>query len=235
MAIKVVVAITGSELARFAIFYGSLFNIITPPETIVRQSRGASVAENRNELAKYALEVGAEYIFYVDDDQIIPSDTLTKLLSHQKDIVSGLYLHRNPPFAPLIFGREDEKGLVYHRLLRTGESGLIPVVCSGAGCLLINMKVFEKMEKPWWTLGQIEKDKWCDDVDFCRRARAAGFDLYCDLNAPVGHVMISQVWPTLNNDGKWVTTIMQDHVLIDQFPAAYLATDPQIINPRDIA
>ena len=234
MAVKVLLAITGSELARFAIFYGSLLNIECPEGTIVRQSRGASVAENRNKLAEYAIEIGAEYIFYVDDDQIFPSDTLNKLLKHEKDMVTGLYLHRNPPFAPLTYGRENEEGLVYYRLLRTGETGLVPIICSGAGSLLIKTKVFEEMEKPWWTLGQIEKDKWCDDVDFFRRARAKGFSLYCDLDSPVGHVIMAQIWPQKDENGKWVTSLMQDHVLIDQFPAAYLATEPQIINPRDI-
>jgi glycosyltransferase involved in cell wall biosynthesis len=49
-----------------------------------------SVDVARNNIAKYAKDHKFDYIFWVDSDIILPKDALMKLLSHDKDIVSGV-------------------------------------------------------------------------------------------------------------------------------------------------
>src|SRR2546429_120520 len=104
------VAVTAAETARYTEFWDSLLQIATPNDTVVRVARGGSVAENRNGLTALALEMGAEWIWYVDDDQIFAPDTLPRLLAHDLDVVSGLYVSREFPFKPQAYGTEDERG-----------------------------------------------------------------------------------------------------------------------------
>lgn len=183
--------------------------------------RGASIAVNRNGSAERALAVDCTHVLYLDDDHIFPPHLLTQLLSHDKDIISGLYVSREAPFYPQIYKGEDDKRWVHNKLLDPFMSGVIEVDCVGAGCLLVKAEVFRGMEKPWWTLGQTIKDGWGDDVDFCRRARDAGFRVWCDLELPVGHICNMTVWPQRGESGDWTTVLIGANSLpLIQFPAA---------------
>jgi GT2 family glycosyltransferase len=195
-----------------------------PEGTVVIQARGANVSENRNGIAERALALGCTHIWYVDDDQVFAPDTLNRLLAHDKDMVSGLYLKREAPFAPQVYDEADARGFCKPRLLREFERGLIPAVATGAGCLLVKTTVLAAMDRPWWTLGQITKDGWGDDLDFCLRAKKAGFSLWCDLDVLVGHQMALTVWPQYDmNTGKWQTTLVGKEPLVS-FPAARIKT-----------
>ena len=44
---------------------------------------------SRNMIVEHALEIGYDYILWVDSDMIVPKDTLLKLLATDKDIVCG--------------------------------------------------------------------------------------------------------------------------------------------------
>lgn len=220
-ALKVAIGISGGELARYAITYDSIMGLQRPEGAIHIQARGANIAVNRNGIAERALAADCTHVFYVDDDHIFPPDTLMKLLAHDKDVVSGLYVSREAPFYPQTYGREDEKHYVLHQLLEPFMSGLQEYVCTGAGCLLIKTDVFRKLEQPWWTLGQISKDGWCDDVDFCRRVREAGYQIFCDLEAPVGHICNLTAWPQRIASGDWTTVLIgANSIPLIQFPAA---------------
>ena len=50
----------------------------------------AMINQCRDAIVKVAFERNYDYVFWVDDDMLIPSDAITKLLSHNKDICSGL-------------------------------------------------------------------------------------------------------------------------------------------------
>ena len=58
------------------------------------------------------------------------------------------------------------------------------------GCLLIRMRVFDKIPKPWFST-RIEGEKiQGEDYYFCDRAREAGFEIWCDgdLSREIGHI-----------------------------------------------
>lgn len=206
MAIEGLIAISCPEFTRHSVFYGSLLNIDAPPNVVVWQTRSSNIADNRNTNTQKALELGAEWVFFVDDDQIFLTDTLTRLLADNLDIVSGLYMKREIPFLPVAFDREDERGYVKPKLLKPEDKGIIEVKATGAGCLLVKTKVFRAMGYPYWTLGQLDKVGWSDDIDFCRRARAAGFTINVDLGVKVGHLATCVIWPVQQEDGTWTTS-----------------------------
>lgn len=217
---KVLIGVSAAETARFTDFWDSFVHVLPPSgvDVDIRVGRGANIAKNRNGLTEIALATGAEWIWYVDDDQVFAPDTLQRLLAHDVDVVSGLYVARDFPFKAQIFDREDERGLVAHRLFEPTDRGLVKVVAAGAGSFLVRRKVIETLTPPYWTLGQIEPDNWGDDLDFCRRVRAAWFDIWCDLECGVGHKIQATLWPERTPQG-WVTTLVASNMPVAHFPS----------------
>lgn len=63
--------------------------------------------------------------------------------------------------------------------------------------MLIRREVLEAVEPPWFEYGDRS-----EDIMFCEKAKAAGFEIYCDLSARLGHITTAVVWPAIN-EGKW--------------------------------
>jgi GT2 family glycosyltransferase len=155
-------------------------------------------------MIKQALANDCTHILFLDDDLAFKSDLLLRLLAHDKDIVSGYYLLRNYPHQPILFDFANEKGECRHMYPTDDQIGLVEAVAFGLGACLIKTSVFKAMQEPWIRLGELEKDHWCDDIGFFRRVREHGFKMYCDLNAPVGHMASVTIWPNRTPDNKWV-------------------------------
>lgn len=201
---KILIGIPTAEYARRADFYDYLNGLIKPDGTYVFMSHGQSPARNRNLMIKYALEQNCTHVMFIDDDTAFPPDMLMKLLAHDVDIVTGLYLMRNFPHQPIIFDSSMEDGRCAYHFLDNNEKGLIEILNCGLGSCLIKTHVFKAIEEPWIRLGELEKDHWCDDIGFFNRVRAKGFKIHCDLDCPVGHVASMIIWPD-RVDGKWMT------------------------------
>lgn len=215
-----IIGISGAELSRYATFYESIMHMDIPRDTAIMQSRGASIAKNRNNIADQALKVNAKWVWYVDDDQIFKPNTLKALIARDVDVVSGLYVQRNAPFIPHVYDvPETDIGVTCH-LLKPFEAGMKRRLATGAGCLLIKTKVFKELEPPFWRLGQLVKDEWCDDIDFFKRVRQAGFDVWCDYDVTVGHIFSGEVWPIREPNGNWGTTLVQGQDKIATWGAA---------------
>lgn len=201
-AIKVLIGVPTVEMARRAIFY-DYFNILQKPDnTMMTFAHGQSPARNRNLIIEQALAAQATHVFFLDDDMAFEPDTLRKLLAHDVDIVTGFYLMRNHPHRPVIFDQRKFDNSCRPYFPSDSQTGLIEVVNSGFGAVLIKTDVFLKMQKPWVTLGDYTKDDWCDDISFFNRARDAGFKMYCDLDCPVGHMASVTVRP-VRHEGVW--------------------------------
>lgn len=218
--VKILVALPTAEFARRADFY-DYFNQLTKPEgTLMCSSHGQSPSRNRNIMIRQALENNCTHLFFVDDDVIIPPDALMRLLSHDKDIITGLYLMRNYPHYPIIFDEAYTDGRCRFSFLQKGRTGVEEIVNTGFGCVLIKTSVFTGMvekgetyknlsnEDLWLTLGELEKDHWCDDISFFLRARKAGFKLFVDLDVQVGHMVSANITPVKLEDGSWSTQLV---------------------------
>ena len=130
-----------------------------------------------------------DYIMWIDSDQIFKPDDFFKLLEHDKDIVSGLYLRKprsdNLNDIPIEFACFNEDGKKLYTNEVNGE--LIKVWSNGMGWMLIKKGVFEKIEYPWF--GPIIEGLGFhgEDVSFQLRAKDVGFDSYVDTSIIVGH------------------------------------------------
>lgn len=208
---KGVVGISTAETGRYSVFYASLAGMQRPENTMVVFARSAVISENRNHISEVAIAEKADWVLYLDDDHILQGQTLLKLLKHDKDVISAHYTQRMHPFNPVLMDVElPNKGGFTWKQLHPKESGVISVAAAGAGCLLVKRPVLEAIGAPYWTLGQINPASWGDDLHFCSRVRAAGFEVHCDLDNPIGHIMTGVVWPALTPDQGWVANFSQD-------------------------
>lgn len=198
---KILIGVPTAEMARRADFY-DYFNILDKPEgTVITFCHGQSPARNRNLIIEQALNIRATHVLFLDDDVAFKPSLLNDLSRHDVDAVTGLYFMRNFPHRPILFDIAQADGKCMHTVLN-GQTGLIPAVASGLGCVLIKTDVFRAMDKPWITLGEAEKDHWCDDISFFNRFRAAGFQLWCDMSVLVGHMAQCTIWPEVQ-DNQW--------------------------------
>ena len=108
----------------------------------------------RQVMTKEAIRMGAEYIFYVDDDTLIPALGLYTLYNFMErnphaGAVTGVYTTRETPNEPLVY-QEHGDGCAWN--FEMGPDA-IPELCfgAGAGCLLARVSAIsdtiEKMTK----------------------------------------------------------------------------------------
>lgn len=199
---KLGICIPTPEYGRFAACQDYIDQLEIPPGTLIVKPHGQSPAMNRNMAIDILLESGCDYILFLDDDVIVPRNLFVQLVKHNKQIVSGLMLARAYPHKPLIF-KHSERNTLHEVYYPVVETGLVEVVNCGLGCCLIHKSIFEHLEKPYIRLGEVVKDHWCDDTGFFIRVKEAGYQIYCDLDAQVGHVASVCVTP-IYRDGMWM-------------------------------
>ena len=144
----------------------------------------------RNTAVKRCLEFNFEWLFFIDDDVVVPPDAYIRLRSHEADIISGLYYRRALPIQPVAMLRNAD-GSSRYAAFNPGETVEVDLV--GAGCLLIHSRVLREMKPPWfeWKLDHenlAENQKVSEDFDFCIKAKALGFQIFLDTMVQCEHV-----------------------------------------------
>lgn len=125
----------------------------------------------RNVAAKMALESGCDYLFFLDDDVLVPPNALDLLINADKDIIAGLVYLRGYPFHTMIFKElESSNGklsLGYYDDLLINDEVLQPCAAVGFSCALIKCDVLQAMEPPYFVTGPHNTE----DVYFCMKSR----------------------------------------------------------------
>ena len=186
-------------------YTSSLMGIQLPPETRVIWQVKAMIDTARNSLVQEALkESSYTHLLMIDDDMTFDSDFALKLLEHDVDIVGALAFKRRPDYQPCVY-RQDPKTEKYFPILPTVYQEVDVV---GTGGILINMEVFKKMKFPWFTTYyDTEGNHFSVDFDFCIKAKKAGFKIFVDPNAQMGHIGDSEVV----NKNTFLKFIKQKH------------------------
>lgn len=158
----------------------------------------------RNAIVDGAQQVLADWLLMLDDDMIVDiegSDSATdaysfieRLISHQKDICGILYFQRGGECAPVVFKKSGENG---YRPIDDDEieHGLQRADVAGGGCLLINMKVFDKLKFPYFE----PEITWGTDIQLCRQAIEKGFEVWVDTSIELGHLRTEKIIITSKN------------------------------------
>ncbi len=167
---------------RFEVFFITLGRMLTPYA--------------REEAAKLAIEHHMDYLYFVDDDMMIPEDLLERLYRWDVDVVAPLAFTRNFPHRPVIYstieGWDGVRGIPYfrnHFVTKYPKNRLVECDAVGFGAALIKVEVFKKLKSPYFmsTCGTGE------DVYFCLQARKAGVRVYMDTSTKLGHLSHPQV------------------------------------------
>lgn len=145
----------------------------------VVSTRGYNTSENRNYIAAQAVKNGSDYLFFVDDDMILPPDTLDRLLAHDKDIVGGVYMTKYEVQAPVI-----------EYLDPTRPSEVFKCGAIGTGCLLIKISVFRKVPQIWFNYEWNDNGsvKESHDWYFCHKVQRYGIETWADPTLEIKHI-----------------------------------------------
>ena len=166
---------------------------------------GAYIPHNRNALVREAKSMGYDWLLMIDCDESFNADLLRILMrsaqENTRPIITGIYTNvvefdvsDGAVVSNMLF-KELEDGQ-YASVEPDGPSPFKIDAC-GTGLMLINLSVFDNIEEPWFWLELIVpegKDKpqmMSEDISFCRKAREAGYEIWCDPLAEATH------WKTL--------------------------------------
>ncbi len=145
--------------------------------------------------AKYRLP-NPTHILFIDSDVLPRPNTLDRLLDLDEDIVTGVYPMTAKKAIMWSVTKDDDFTIELNDLPRNP----FKVKYCGFGCVLVKMKVFEKLEWPYWKNefkpGQITKG---EDIYFCDKAREAGFDIWCEPKVKCSHIRITNLMNIVNN------------------------------------
>lgn len=195
-----VVALSG-EAARYTRFFVCMQSLgyQLPAGSSVRFVLGSDIAESRNQACE---EMEGDWVWFIDDDHAFRDDVLVNLLKRNEDIVTPICLRRAGSFLPIPAVDGD-----FMDLSKYGSDDLVEVEHAGSSGMLIRREVIEALEPPWFELGRLDDGRRIsEDVNFCRRAREAGFKIHVDLGVRLGHITTAVVWPVWNEElGRWLT------------------------------
>lgn len=165
-------------------------------------NKGSSVlCKNRNALTQTALDVGADWILWVDSDIAFNAEDVFRLMAHDKDIIAGAAQKRThkwgEPGAMMLDGE-----LVVH------EDGLIRPNRVGTGFLLTKASVYRRMVSEGLAdeyktrdgaNGDIAMHRWFwfdvdadgydvgEDYYFCNQAKKLGVECHVDPGIRLSH------------------------------------------------
>lgn len=161
----------------------------------------------RTEIVRKAIMTGAKYLFFIDDDMIVPSSIIKKLIKHDKAFVSGVAYMRRPPYSPCVYGEELEDGKLRHVYSR--GQGLIEVNATGLSCALIKIDAIIKIMKARDSElrsrgGLFYFNEYGEDLNFCKDLKYIGEKIYVDTNIQVEHIGSPKIinWQTYENNIK---------------------------------
>lgn len=143
---------------------------------------GVYLPNLRQHAVTTAQQTGASHILFIDSDMRFPADTLDWLLAADVDIIGANYVQRTMPewWTARLDGQS---------LSSVGRSGRQRVDSLGFGAVLINLRVFDLLPRPWFAMPYEGQQHLGEDVYFCRLAHASGLDVWIDhdLSQAVRH------------------------------------------------
>lgn len=166
------------------------------------------VCKARMMIVQEAYKMGADYLFWIDDDALVKEDILDRLIAHDKEIIVTPYPMRKPPYqCGVLRSRtgdiEDHTNYVNLDWNTDLNRGLIEVDGGGTHAMLTKMSVYgppsldgESIEEyskrkpgevpyPWFVLAPFGGT---EDMYFCLMARRCGIKVWCDSDQEAGHV-----------------------------------------------
>lgn len=149
---------------------------------------GYAVSDAQNLTVKKAIEEGYDYIFFVEDDNLIPRNALVQLLHRKSDMAGGLYYRK---YLPLETAGMHCTADGYPSSIDNYEIGDIIedtlVVCSG--CTLIKVETLKKIDYPWYKAISVNgRPALTSDTYICQKLRNVKARIITDTGVQCLHI-----------------------------------------------
>jgi hypothetical protein len=151
---------------------------------------GSQIPTNREYLVNQALENECTHILFIDDDMAFEARAFELMAKRRHPIVGCNYRRRLPPGEFTALKLTEPRGEGGWVQTTKESSGLEAVDYMGFGLCLIEAKVFQAVERPWFLPFWKEGRYSTEDLPFFFHARQAGFIAYVDQDASkyIGHI-----------------------------------------------
>lgn len=161
---------------------------------------GDEIDNARNEVVKLALKRNYKYLFFLDDDVLVPGSILRKLVYHADNnlefyVFSGVYTLKRHPAEPLLWHNGYGNGITWD--WKVGDI-LKDITGIGMGCALIRLSLFEKLSEPWFQwihdiipneIGGELNHNVGEDLYFCKKlVEETGTKIFVDTNMLCAHI-----------------------------------------------
>jgi glycosyltransferase involved in cell wall biosynthesis len=172
--------------------FKAIYDLIIPNgyEANFQYFYGYNVDQVRNLIASWVEKGDWDYLFAVDHDISFAPDTLVKMLSHDKDVVSGVYIQRfHDRHVIEIFENNDAGGFTHIPWEKIKGRGLVEIGACGFGCVLVKKKVIVDIGYPQFLYRSAldHSQTFSEDMYFAKRAAECGYKLWCDTSIICDH------------------------------------------------
>lgn len=157
------------------------FNTMNDIDTHVFMDASTILLTQRERLATMALELGAEYMLWLDSDIVFPATTAVRLMAHNEPVVTANYVRRQFPCKGVAY---ETIGDWENPLPFDVQDGLVTVEGIGMGCVLMKTEIFEKIPKPWFEFGWSPEsnDFLGEDMMLWQKVNALGYEVKVDTS-----------------------------------------------------
>lgn len=152
------------------------------------------IVDSRNILRQEVLDKGYDYFLSLEQDVIPPRNVIQKLLSHGKEVVSGVYFmifakDGQTKVLPLLWKKIwDSSSIRPVSEKELASDNLLKVDFCGLGCVLIHRSVLEKVKFRY-----LENNKNVfDDIYFCDDTVKQGFSIFADMSVKCKHLFLDK-------------------------------------------
>lgn len=178
-------------------------------ELMFEYVRGYDCATARNAIAQKALDLGTDYVLMVDNDVVLPKDTIDLMLDEPVSVCLGYYAHRHKnnvysgescickllqPDGTYYFNYPLESLYRAEELKQMREAGQkkIRIHGGGSGCAFIHTDVFRELKYPWYdwkNYSNSHRGMLSEDLYFCEQCRKKHIPIYADVRVSCGHIL----------------------------------------------
>lgn len=190
-----------------------------PTNTVLLMTNiyGMDTDAGRIRAVEEARKANCKYIWFVDDDTVPPTDAGRHLLylleqngppNGKVMVAGGIYCTRSAPPEPIVY-MEPSAGA--HWDWKVGETFKCWGI--GTGCMLINMDVFDHIPEPWFKTTMEAENRETDDLYFCKKVQAAGFEIMAHGGILCHHYDMEKgaVYMLPRNSNTFKNRIMDPH------------------------
>jgi len=168
----------------------------------------------RENLAKQALSINADYMLWLDSDMVFPHSTALRLMAHNKDVVGANYMKRANPLTTVAY---TELGQWDSWVPLHSQEELEVVEGVGMGCMLMKTEVLQHIEKPWFSFEYRDESWHGEDFYFQKKLQEKNIKIHIDMNLSrqIRHIGQWAYGPSISTNSEQITKRMTARVKND--------------------